>query len=113
MTTAPAKAVWSAPDTGWNRTNIWAPELHYAEGRWYIYYAGGRRGPPFTSQHAGVLQSASDDPFGPYTSRGMLYTGGIVFYLYDERVRHFHGIWHLCVLAGSALHYAALVQFVA
>jgi GH43 family beta-xylosidase len=73
--TAPAKAVWSAPDTGWNRTNIWAPELHYADGRWYIYYAGGRSGPPFTSQHAGVLQSASDDPFGPYTSRGMLYTG--------------------------------------
>jgi hemolysin III len=44
---------------------------------------------------------------------GLVYTGGIVFYLYDERVRHFHGIWHLCVLAGSALHYAAIVQFVA
>ena len=44
---------------------------------------------------------------------GVVYTGGIVFYLYDERVRHFHGIWHLCVLAGSALHYAAIVQFVA
>ena len=44
---------------------------------------------------------------------GVVYTGGIVFYLYDGRVRHFHGIWHLCVLAGSALHYAALVQFVA
>src|SRR5688572_961819 len=44
---------------------------------------------------------------------GVVYTGGIVFYLYDERVRHFHGIWHLCVLAGSGLHYAALVQFVA
>ena len=44
---------------------------------------------------------------------GVVYTGGVVFYLYDERVRHFHGIWHLCVLAGSGLHYAALVQFVA
>jgi len=72
---APARAVWSAPDTGWNRTNIWAPELHYADGRWYIYYTGGRAGPPFTSQHAGVLQSAGEDPFGPYGSRGMLYTG--------------------------------------
>ena len=44
---------------------------------------------------------------------GLVYTGGIVFYLYDERVRHFHGVWHLCVLAGSALHYATIVQFVA
>jgi len=67
--------VWSAPDTGWNRTNIWAPELHFIDGRWYIYYAGGRSGPPFIAQHAGVLQSAGAEPLGPYTDMGMLYTG--------------------------------------
>lgn len=44
---------------------------------------------------------------------GLAYTLGIVFYALDERVRHFHGVWHLCVLAGSALHYAAIVLFVA
>lgn len=26
---------------------------------------------------------------------GILYTGGIAFYSFDERIRHFHGIWHL------------------
>ena len=67
--------VWSAPDTGWNRTNIWAPELHQIDGRWYIYYAGGRAGPPFIHQRSGVLQSAGDDPQGAYEDRGMLYTG--------------------------------------
>jgi hemolysin III len=44
---------------------------------------------------------------------GVLYTGGIVFYLYDERIRHFHGIWHLFVMGGSAAHYTAIVAFVA
>jgi len=44
---------------------------------------------------------------------GLLYTGGIVFYLYDERIRHFHGVWHLFVLAGSAAHYGAIVAFIA
>lgn len=44
---------------------------------------------------------------------GLVYTAGIVFYLYDERHRHWHGIWHLFVLAGSAAHYAAIVMFVA
>lgn len=44
---------------------------------------------------------------------GLLYTAGIVFYLYDERVRHFHGIWHLFVIGGSAAHYIAIVAFVA
>ncbi|MBA3673117.1 MAG: glycoside hydrolase family 43 protein [Gemmatimonadaceae bacterium] len=67
--------VWSAPGSGWNRTNIWAPELHYIDGRWYIYYAGGASGPPFTTQHAGVLQSQGSDALGPYTDKGMLYTG--------------------------------------
>jgi hemolysin III len=44
---------------------------------------------------------------------GVTYTVGVVFYLYDEKVRHFHGIWHLFVLAGSAIHYTAVVLFVA
>ncbi len=44
---------------------------------------------------------------------GLLYTGGIAFYLLDERVRHFHGVWHLFVLAGSAAHFIAIAFYVA
>ena len=44
---------------------------------------------------------------------GLAYTAGIVFYLYDERFRHWHGIWHCFVLAGSAVHYTAILRFVA
>jgi hemolysin III len=44
---------------------------------------------------------------------GIIYTAGIVFYLFDERFRHWHGIWHLFVIAGSGTHYAAIAMFVA
>ena len=44
---------------------------------------------------------------------GALYTGGIVFYGLDERIRHFHGVWHLFVLAGSAAHFVAIAAYVA
>lgn len=44
---------------------------------------------------------------------GIVYTIGIVFYLYDDRYAHWHGIWHIFVLIGSALHYYAVVKFVA
>ena len=44
---------------------------------------------------------------------GLAYTAGIVFYVYDERVRHFHGIWHLFVMGGSGAHYTAILAFVA
>ena len=67
--------VWTAPDTGWNSTNVWAPELHRIDGRWYIYYAAGRSGPPFIHQRSGVLQSVTGDPQGAYVDKGMLYTG--------------------------------------
>ncbi len=43
---------------------------------------------------------------------GVLYTGGIVFYSFDERIRHFHGIWHLFVLAGSLAHFLAIAIYV-
>jgi hemolysin III len=43
---------------------------------------------------------------------GGVYTVGLVFYLFDERFRHWHGLWHLCVMGGSALHFAAVLKFV-
>ena len=44
---------------------------------------------------------------------GALYTGGIVFYAFDERIRHFHGVWHLFVLGGSSAHFVAIAGYVA
>lgn len=43
---------------------------------------------------------------------GLFYTGGLVFYALDEKLRHAHGIWHLFVLAGSACHYLAVLLYV-
>lgn len=89
--------VWTAPDTGWNRSNVWAPELHFLDGRWYVYYAAGRSGPPFVSQRAGVLESVGDDPQGAYVDRGMLYTGDSVatrahpYWAIDLTVGRVHG----------------------
>jgi hemolysin III len=37
---------------------------------------------------------------------------GIVFFVLDARVRHFHGIWHLFVIAGSLMHYIAILGYV-
>jgi hemolysin III len=43
---------------------------------------------------------------------GIFYTGGLAFYLFDEKIRHFHGIWHLFVLAGSVSHYLTILLYV-
>lgn len=43
---------------------------------------------------------------------GIFYTTGIAFYALDGRFRHFHGVWHLFVLAGSVSHFIAVSLYV-
>ncbi len=43
---------------------------------------------------------------------GVFYTGGMIFYAIDERMKHAHGIWHLFVLAGSISHYLVMLHYV-
>jgi hemolysin III len=42
---------------------------------------------------------------------GLFYSAGVVFFALDRRVRHFHGVWHLFVLAGSVSHYVAILVY--
>jgi hemolysin III len=44
---------------------------------------------------------------------GLVYTAGIVFFALSKRVAHAHGVWHLCVIGGSACHYIAVMRYVA
>ena len=40
---------------------------------------------------------------------GLCYTGGVVFYATDKRVRFGHAVWHVFVLAGSTCHFFAVL----
>ena len=59
-----------------------------------------------------LLETLSPKGLAGLLLGGIFYTGGVVFYAFDERVRHFHGIWHLFVLAGSLSHYFTVLFYV-
>lgn len=40
---------------------------------------------------------------------GVAYTAGIVFFAMESRWRYAHTIWHLFVIAGTALHFFAIL----
>jgi hemolysin III len=40
------------------------------------------------------------------------YTLGLVFWVNDRRVRHFHAVWHILVMAGSTCHFVGILMFV-
>lgn len=72
-TLGPKHIVWEAPETGPYSREIWAPELHHLDNRWYVYFAaddGDNR-----NHLSYVLESEGDDPLGPYEIRGPIYTG--------------------------------------
>ena len=60
LNTAPLITVWTPPTTGAYSKDIWAPELHFLSGKWYLYFAADDGN---NSNHRiYVLENASDDP---------------------------------------------------
>lgn len=59
-----------------------------------------------------LLASLGTGGFAWLAAGGMFYTVGIIFFVYDSRFRHWHGIWHLFVMVGSLLHFVAILFYV-
>lgn len=60
-----------------------------------------------------LVQALSWEGFLWLAAGGLVYTVGIIFYVFDEKWRHGHGVWHLFVLGGSVCHYFTVVSYVA
>lgn len=73
---APAYVVWTPPAAGPNSTQIWAPELHWLDGKWYLYYtATDRANPGDNSRYVFVLENANADPTtGTWIDKGKVNT---------------------------------------
>lgn len=83
--------VWSVDKDGtWEKAlrYVWAPEIHYIKGNYYMSYcmAGGNGG------GTGILKSASGKPEGPYTNGAKL-TGGIDATLFEDEDGKVYFTW--------------------
>ncbi|MDD5351261.1 MAG: glycoside hydrolase family 43 protein [Chthoniobacteraceae bacterium] len=74
LSTATPVTIWRAPHTGPCSRNLWAPEMHRLDGRWFIYFAAddGKN----KNHRMWVLEAGGANPFGEWGLRGMLDTGG-------------------------------------
>jgi len=65
--------VWRAPESGPYSREIWAPELHRLDGKWYIYVAAsnGRN----ANHRMIALEGLSEDPMDGFQFKAELYTG--------------------------------------
>ena len=74
LATAIPVIVWRKHFLGEMAANIWAPELHFIDGTWCIYFAAGSTFSPFDVRLY-VLQNKSADPTqGVWSEKGRLRT---------------------------------------
>ncbi|MFG2825352.1 family 43 glycosylhydrolase [Kitasatospora sp. NPDC048365] len=95
LATAPSVQVFS--DSNPNRCcNIWAPELHFFNNHWYLYYVAGRNVSDYgPTQRLHVAESAGTDPMGPYTFKNDLAAPGTDTWLIDGSVLQVNGSLYL------------------
>jgi hemolysin III len=60
-----------------------------------------------------LVASLSPAGMGWLSAGGFAYTFGVVFFLLDEKYKHFHGIWHIFVMTGSFCQFICLYNYVA
>ncbi|MCP3804008.1 family 43 glycosylhydrolase [Allokutzneria sp. A3M-2-11 16] len=94
LASAPETVVWR-DNTPSRCCSIWAPEMHFLQGKWYIYYTAMNNGHLVGDHRMYVLES--ENPLGPYTFKGPLAAAadhysldGTVLTMPDGRL---HAIW--------------------
>ncbi|WP_160711782.1 family 43 glycosylhydrolase [Chitinophaga solisilvae] len=81
--------IWTPPAKGPDARDIWAPELHRLNNKWYLYYSAGSSD-SIHPQHTFVLENSAADPAtGTWTSRGQIRDTAADFFAIDGTVfRH-------------------------
>ncbi|MCR5671431.1 MAG: family 43 glycosylhydrolase [Butyrivibrio sp.] len=72
LCSAEEKEVWHKHEKGPQSMHIWAPEIHFLFGKWYIYYAGSDVDDIWALRPY-VLECTGDDPMtDPWIEKGMM-----------------------------------------
>jgi GH43 family beta-xylosidase len=75
LATAEPKVIWRKHATGPMGAHVWAPEIHFIDGKWFIYFSAGEA-EKIWNIRLYVLENAAANPLeGEWIERGQLKTG--------------------------------------
>jgi len=94
LASATPKTIWRRPSSGVMGGHIWAPEIHFIDGKWYIYFSAGTSSNKFDIRLY-VLECADSNPIdGTWVERGQLKTNWESFTLDATTFEH-NGVRYL------------------
>ncbi|MFD3928182.1 family 43 glycosylhydrolase [Streptomyces sp. NPDC058614] len=72
LSTAAETTIWTKHSSGEMGAHIWAPEIHFIDGKWYVYFAAGATNDIWKIRPY-VLESSSANPLtGTWTEKGRI-----------------------------------------
>lgn len=84
--------VWHKPDTGPYSDLVWAPEIHFNRGAWYVYFAAAPsreiKGDLFQHRMYAISSTADNPLDGPWTFEGQIDSGIDTFCLDATTFEH-------------------------
>lgn len=119
LATAPVFVAWRKPDTGPCSELIWAPELHFNDGAWYVYFAAAPTraldGNGMFQHRMYAVRNTAADPFnGDWEFLGQVDTGLDSFCLDATTFTHRGQLYYLwaqkdpAIAGNSNLYLAAM-----
>jgi GH43 family beta-xylosidase len=82
------KVIWRKHETGAMGAHIWAPEIHFIDGKWYIYFAAGDAEAVWNIRIY-VLENTSQNPLeGEWIEKGQVETKWDTFSLDATTFEH-------------------------
>lgn len=88
LETTEEKVIWKKHETGIMGSHIWAPELHYIDNKWYIYFAAGGAEDVWAIRMY-VLENSSPNPMeGEWVEKGQITTKYPIFSLDATTFEH-------------------------
>ncbi|MFN2457274.1 MAG: family 43 glycosylhydrolase [Chitinophagaceae bacterium] len=86
---APRTTIFSPVPGTPNSEKIWAPEIHYLDGKWYTYYTAGSGHD--STQRLWVLENSNADPTtGNWVDKGRIFAGNADFWAIDGTVLEYN-----------------------
>jgi len=90
LASASSQVVFSPVMGAPNSRNIWAPEIHFLDGKWYIYYTAGDGND--INQRIWVLENSNEDPTtGTWTDKGKIFSNAADFWAIDGTLMQHNG----------------------
>ncbi|MFJ2439448.1 family 43 glycosylhydrolase [Streptomyces sp. NPDC087658] len=74
LSSAPETTIWSKHTSGEMGAHIWAPEIHFIDGKWYVYFAAGATNDVWAIRMYVLETDAANPLTGTWTEKGRIAT---------------------------------------